>query len=158
AFELLAQDLEGKTGIYQSTEDHVPGGAARAVEIRDLQLDVSANLGRELVDLVGLRCGAVPVVDVDHRDAWGTRVEHRQEGRNPTEGGAVPDARRNRDHRAVYETTDDARQGALHPGDGDDCIGLAQEIEVRHEAMEAGYAAVVETLDAVAHGLRRDGR
>src|SRR5439155_8782192 len=101
----------------------------------------SPNLRDEVVDLARLVRGAVAVVDVDHRHAGGTGVEHREKRRDAAERRAVPDARRHGDHRTVDEPADHARQGALHTGDGDDRVGVGQEVVALEQAVEPGDAA-----------------
>src|SRR5688500_2559935 len=51
-----------------------------------------------------------PVVDVDDGNSGGATVEHGKQRGDSAEAGAVADARRNRDHRGGYESSDDRRE------------------------------------------------
>ena len=52
---------------------------------------------------------------------------------------------------------DDARQGALHPGDDDDDARPLEDVALVKEAMDAGDADVVHALDARAEHAQRLG-
>ena len=102
--------------------------------------------------------GAETVVDVDHRDARRAGVEHREQGRDPAEGGAVPDAGRHGDDRRTDQTADDAGQRALHPGDDDKAVGLGQSVALGEQAVQTGHADVGDPADIGTEGASDDGR
>ena len=81
--------------------------------------------------------GAEAVVDVDDDDAGRAGVEHREQGGEAAEGGAVADRRRDGDERHADQAADDRRQRALHPGDDDQAVG---GVEVGRGRRAAGAA------------------
>jgi len=82
--------------------------------------------------------GAVPIVDVDNRNAGGTGVEHRQQRRYALECGAVPDRRRYGDHRRGDEPGNQPRQCTVHSGDNDDDAGGPELVEPTQDALQPG--------------------
>src|SRR6266480_4048560 len=118
----------------------------------------SSNLRDEVIDLARLVRGAVAVVDVDDRHPRRAGVEHRQKSRDAAEGRAIPHARRHRDHGPVNEASDDTRQRPLHAGDGDDRVGVGQEVVVPEQTVEPGDATVIDALDPVAERLGDERR
>ena len=58
-------------------------------------------------------------VDVHDDHVRGTTVEHAQQRGQAVKMGAVADARRHGDHRAIDQPADHAGQGAFHAGDDD---------------------------------------
>jgi hypothetical protein len=87
---------------------------------------------------------AEAVVDVDRADAGGAGVEHREEGSDAAERGAVADGRGNRDDGAADEGGDDAGKGALHARDDDDDVRRREAVGLAEDAVDAGDADVVE--------------
>src|SRR2546423_8181111 len=99
---------------------------------------------------------AEAVVNVDDRDVRGAGVEHAEERGDSAETCAVADARRHGDDGRGDESADDRRQSALHPrGDHEDAR-RAQTLALGHDAMNPCDSSVPDSLDAVAHRLRRD--
>ncbi len=130
----------GGSGIEQRAEELVAGDAGGAVEVADHGAVFSAgdadgrrtvgeSRGRP-VDAGGEHGSAEAVVDVDHADAAGAGVEHREQRRDPAEVGAVADTRGDRDDRDIDEPGDQGRQRALHAGDRDDRACRAQGVRV----------------------------
>ena len=74
------------------------------------------------------------------------RVEHRQQGGQPAERGAVPDAGRHRDQRHADQPADDRGQRALHPGDHDQAVGRLEPVADAEQPVEAGHADVVDRV------------
>ena len=66
-------------------------------------------------------------VDVDRDHIGRAAIEHPEQRRQPAEVGAVADARRHRDHRAIHQPPDGLRRGPLHAGDADDRVGARPE-------------------------------
>ncbi len=95
------------------------------------------------------------VVDVHHSDPLRARVQHREQRRQSLEARAVPDARWDSHHRAVYQPANDARKRALHAGAHDDDVRGIQYPLLVEQAVEARDAYVIYPLDAAA---RRDRR
>ena len=60
----------------------------------------------------------------------------------PPNDGAVADAGGHRDHGPIDQAADDARQRALHARHGHDGVGLAQQIAMGQQPVQAGHAAV----------------
>src|SRR2546428_4819362 len=73
-----------------------------------------------MIDATGSRGSPESVVDIDNGDTRRAGVEHREQGRQAAERGAVPHARGHGDDRHLHETPDHARQGALHTRDPHD--------------------------------------
>ena len=63
---------------------------------------------------------AESIVDIHHRDAAGTGVQHPEQRRDTAERGAIADAGRHRDDRLVEQPRDDRGQRAFHSGDHDE--------------------------------------
>ena len=72
----------------------------------------------------------------------GAGSQHAEQCGQPAERDAVSDGGGHGHHRTGDEPPHDAGQGALHPGHHDDCGGSQQEIEPRHQAMDAGHPHV----------------
>ena len=68
---------------------------------------------------------------------------------------AVANAGGNGDDRTAHQTADNARQRALHAGDGDDHLRLGKFLGMREQAVQAGDTHVVEAVDLVAIELGR---
>ena len=111
-----------------------------------------------MVDHAGHVARAEAVVDVDDRDAAGTGVQHAEQRCDPAEGGAVADAGRHRDDRAVRQSSDDRGQRALHPGDGDDAPCAHDDIQVIQQAVKPRDAHIIQAYHLVAEHLGGDGR
>src|SRR6185436_11451090 len=97
-----------------------------------------SDLDGELVDSIGEAGGSEPVVDVHHPDPGHARREHREERREAALRDAVADAGRHRDHGPINQSSHDARQRALHPGDHHDGVGLEEQGMLGEKAMESG--------------------
>ena len=67
---------------------------------------------------------------------------------------AVPDARRDGDHRLVDQPADHRGQRALHPRDDDQDPRPPQVVERREQSVQPGDADVLEELDLIAEALR----
>src|SRR5256714_15345984 len=106
----------------------------------------------------GDEASAEAVVNVDDRDVRGAGVEHAKERRHSAETCAVADARRHGDDGRGDEAADDRRQSALHPRDDYEDARRAQTLALGHDAMNPRDPRVPDSLDAVAHRLRRQGR
>ena len=94
-----------------------------------------------------------PVVDVDDAHAACAAVEHSEQRRNAVEADAVTDTRWHGNHGNAHEATDHAGQCAFHSRDHDENARAMQPILRLKEAVQAGDADVVETIDAVSHEL-----
>ena len=64
----------------------------------------------------------------------------------------------NGDDRATHQAADNARQGALHAGDGDDHLCLGKFLGMREQTVQTGDTHVVEAVDLVAIELGRQCR
>ena len=93
--------------------------------------------------------GAETVVDVDHTDARGARVEHSEERGNTAEAGSVSDRGRHGDHRTLDETGDHRWQCALHSGNHHQRARGAQPLERGKQAMDPGNTDIVDAVDRV---------
>src|SRR5438045_2587589 len=82
--------------------------------------------------------GAEAIVDVHDGDARGAAVQHREEGGQTLEGGAVADAGRHGDHRLVHQAADYTRERSIHPGDDDDGRGGVDLLPRIEETVQAG--------------------
>src|SRR5712664_180288 len=117
----------------------------------------------EAVDARGDASGAEAVVNVDDGYIRCATVEHTEQRGDAAEAGTVADAGGNGDHRHGDEAADDARQCAFHSCNADDDAGFGEFASMIEQAMDAGYANVIERLGAIAHhagseqGLFRDG-
>ena len=111
-----------------------------------------------MIDKTCLVGGTKAVVDVDDRNAAGAGVEHGEQRGYATKARAVPHAGRNGDDRTAHKTADNARQGALHAGDGDDHLRLGKFLGMSEQAVQAGDTHVVEAIDLVAVELGRQCR
>ena len=105
-----------------------PGGAAR--------------------DPGGEHARAVAVVDVDHGHPGRARVEHGQQGGQPAEGGAVPDAGGDRDHGHAGQSSDDGGQRALHARHHDQAVRPLELVADREQPVQSGHADVADLVDA----------
>ena len=103
-----------------------------------------------MIDKTCLVGGAEAIVDVDDRNAAGAGVEHGEQRGYATKARAVPHAGGNGDDRTAHKASDDARQSALHAGDGDDHLCLGKFLGMREQAVQAGDTYVVEAVDLVA--------
>ena len=112
----------------------------------------------------GGHAGAVPVVDVDHRHPGRAGVEHREQGRETFERGAVADRRRHRHDRYADQATHHARQRALHAGDHDHAVRGGQPVAHGEHPVQAGDPDVGHQLGGRTvgrdrhQGLPRDGQ
>lgn len=84
-----------------------------------------------MIDKTCLVSGAKAVVDIDDRYAAGTGVEHGEQCGYATKTCAVAHAGGNGDDRTAHQTADNARQRALHAGDGDDHLCLGKFLGMR---------------------------
>jgi hypothetical protein len=117
--------------------------------------------GPDSTDPSGGHACAVPVVDVDHRHAGGTRVEHAEQGREAAERGAVTHARRDSDDRHPDQPADDGWQSAFHAGDDDQHVQLVEAVANGEQAVQPGDADVVDghgVCTVYDDGQRRFGR
>ena len=110
----------------------------------------------QMVDAAGHGRGTEAIVDVDDGHAGRAGVQHAEHRRHPAEARAVADAGRYGDDRHADQAANHARKRAFHAGDGDEHAGPLQSILFAQETMQAGDADVVETINGVAHELRRD--
>lgn len=94
---------------------------------------------------------AEAVVDIYHRDAVRTGVEHAQQRSDPAEARAVAYARWHRDYRNLHQARNDARKCAFHPGDDDEDARVLQAVVLGEESMQARDAHVVHAFDPVTH-------
>ena len=108
-----------------------------------------------MIDKTCLIGGAKAVVDIDDRNAAGAGVEHGEQRGYASKICAVAHAGGNGDDRAAHQTADNARQGALHAGDGDDHLRLGKFLSMSEQAVQAGDTHVVEAIDLVAVELGR---
>ena len=111
-----------------------------------------------MIDKTCLVGGTKAIVDIDDRNAAGAGVEHGEQRGYATKARAVPHAGRNGDDRTAHKTADNARQGALHAGDGDDHLRLGKFLGMSEQAVQAGDTHVVEAIDLVAVELGRQCR
>ena len=81
---------------------------------------------------------------------------HRQQGGDALQRGAVTDAGRHGDDWCAGEPADDAGEGALHPSQDHDGVGVGDDVEVGEHAVQAGDADIVEPVRCEAVG--REGQ
>src|SRR5438034_11387288 len=77
---------------------------------------------------MGEVAGAEAVVYVHYRYAGSAGVQHRQQRRKSLEAGAIPYARRNRNHRPADQTANDRCERTLHPGYHDEHVGIEERL------------------------------
>lgn len=111
----------------------------------------------ESIDLGGGVATAEAIVDVGDGDSAAARIEHSQQGGETAEVGTVADAGGDGDDGTADEAGDDAGEGTFHAGDDDQHIGIAKEIHMSKQAMEAGDTDVEQALDCMAHELGGNG-
>jgi len=109
-----------------------------------------------MIDRAGNCRRAEAVIDVDDRDTRCAAVEHRQQGRDPTEAGAVANARWNGDDRRADEAADHTGEGALHARYSNNHTGGQHAVAFSEQTVEPGDADVVQPIDVVAHHLGGD--
>ena len=80
-------------------------------------------------------------------DAGRARVEHRQQGGQTAERGAVADRGGHGDQRYAGQPADHARQRALHAGHDDEAVGRVQPVAHRHQPVQPGDPDVVDPVD-----------
>src|SRR6266498_5686216 len=85
-------------------------------------------------------------VDVHHDNVGRAAVEHRQQGSEAAEGGAVADAGRHGNDRAIDQPADDAGQGAVHAGDDNDAVGVSVQVTAAQQAVDSGNADVRQQI------------
>ncbi len=100
--------------------------------------------------------GAESVIDVDHADIRGARVEHAEQGGDSFEGRAVADAGGHGDDGDADQASDNAGQSAFHAGANNDDARPGQGFAVGQQAMNAGDSDVVKMFDFVAHEFGGD--
>src|SRR5215217_6271756 len=101
----------------------------------------------ERTDARGEHPSPETVVDVHHRHSRRTRVEHPEEGGQPTERGAVPHRRRYGDERYADQSADDTRQRTLHAGDHDQAVRSVKPLPLAEHSVQAGHANVRDDVD-----------
>src|SRR6266571_451525 len=114
--------------------------------------------GLRMIDATRGGRGAETVVDVDHGHARRAGIEHSEEGGEPSERRAVPDARRYGDHGDLHEAAHDAGQRTLHSRHDDDHRGGTQYVGLREEPVDARDPHVRQALDAVLQSAGSHGR
>ena len=117
----------------ERAEQHVAAGTRRGVD-PDRHRGLAAGPRGPARDPGREHARAVAVVDVDHGHPGRAGVEHRQQGGQPAERGAVPDAGRDRDHRHAGQPADDGGQRALHAGHHDQAVRLLELVADRRAA------------------------
>jgi hypothetical protein len=101
--------------------------------------------------------GAEAVVDVDDGDVGGAGVEHAEEGGGAVKAGTVADGGGDGDDRDADEAADDGGESAFHAGADDDGVDAGELVADGEEAVDAGYAYVVEASDFCVEELGGDG-
>ena len=101
--------------------------------------------------------GSKAVVDIDDRYAAGAGIEHGEQRGETAKARAIAHARGDGDDRTAHEAADNACQGALHAGDGDNDLGSCKFLGMREQAVQARDAHVVEAVDVVAVELGGEG-
>ena len=74
-------------------------------------------------------------------------VQHRQQGGQAAEGGAVPDAGRHRHEGYADQAADHAGQGALHAGHHDQAVRPGEPVAGLEQPVQPGDADVLDPLD-----------
>ncbi|HKF65569.1 MAG TPA: hypothetical protein VKB36_03545 [Vicinamibacterales bacterium] len=97
------------------------------------------------------------VINVDHRDARRTAVEHAEEGGNAAETGAVADAGGDGDNRDAHQTRDHTRQRPFHAGNHDDGARGGKPLTLAEKPVKTSNPDVVNALDRISHQLGRNG-
>src|SRR5260370_14101071 len=105
----------------------------------------------ETIDQAGDISGAESIVDVDDGYIAGATVQHSEKCGEAVKTCAITDAGRHSDHGARHQSADYARQCAFHAGANHDHSSLGEAFPIAHQAMDAGYADIVNRLDLVAH-------
>ena len=88
-----------------------------------------------MIDKTCLVGGTKAVVDIDDRNAAGAGVEHGEQRGYATKARAVTHAGGNGYDRTAYQAADNARQGALHAGNGDDHLCLGKLLGMREQTV-----------------------
>ncbi len=96
-----------------------------------------------------------PAVDVDHCDTRRTGCQHRHQGGQSAEIGAIADTGGNRKNRDRQIPGHDRRQRSLHPGDDDDDGRFAKRREGRHQSLWSRHSDIFESLDRDSHPMQR---
>ena len=100
---------------------------------------------------------AEAVVDVDYGHVGTAGVEHAEEGCCTGEACSVAYGGGDGEDGDADEASDDGGEGAFHAGADDDGVGFGELLADGEDAMEAGYAYVVEAGDAGVKGFRGGG-
>ncbi len=100
--------------------------------------------------------GAEAVVDVDYGDVGGAGVEHAEEGGGSAEAGSVAYGGGDGDDGDSDEASDDRGERAFHSGADDDGVGGGELVADCEEAVDTGYADVVEAGDPGVEELGSD--
>lgn len=104
-----------------------------------------------MVDAGGYAGGAEAVVYVYDGHVGGAAVQHAEERGDSVEAGAVAYAGGDGDDRNGDEAAYYAGECAFHAGDTDDYAGFGQFLAMVEQAVDAGYAYVIEAGYAIAH-------
>src|ERR1035441_7977463 len=113
-------------------------------ESSSCNLLLSLYPGSQLVDHIGLVGCPETIADINHAYPRSTGIEHGKKRREPAEAGAITYAGRHGDNRHIHQSADYGGEGAFHSGHGDNAVGLADQVGVRQEPVDPGYAYIVE--------------
>ena len=102
-------------------------------------------------------CGAIAIVDADHRDSCSARRQHPEQRRDPFEACAVADAGGHSDYRLRAQAAEHGRKRAFHAGDNDDDVGFGDAIDFGKQTVQTRDADVVDAIDLDAVGAKRGG-
>ena len=104
----------------------------------------------------GVGC-AEAIIDVDDGNVGRAGVEHAEESGGSGEGGSVSDGGGYCDDGNSDETADYAGERAFHSSADDDGVCFPKFVPDRQQAVQAGYANIVDAGDCSVEKLGRDG-